>query len=124
LANVSQITTGEQAVTATGAVTGSLSTATLTGDFTVKVRVRGLSAGKALQLAVEDTANATPYSDVTQVAVAQFYGETLADGDTRNWRQYEIPMTRFGVANSALRVNVQQISATPGTVLVDAWLEQ
>jgi hypothetical protein len=123
MATVTDITTGEQAVTAAGAVTGSLDTSGLTAFKTIKLTVRGLAAGKRALFAVEDTANATPYSDKVQVAVAHFQGSMPAEGVSKEWQTYDIPLTRFGVANSALRLYCLAIDGTPGTVKAHCWLE-
>ncbi len=124
MATRTDITTGEQAVAAAGAITGSLDTSALSGNYTVKLRVRGLSSGKVAVIAIEDTANASAFSEAVQVAVAHFTGGMTADGSAREWAQFEIPGTRFGVANSKLRANCLSITGTPGTVLAYAWLEQ
>jgi hypothetical protein len=119
------ITTGEQAVAAAGAVTGSLDTSALaaTALKTVKLTVRGLAAGKRALFAIEDTASATPFNDAIQVAVAHFQGTQPTEGTAKEWQTYDIPLTRFGVANSALRLNCLAIDATPGTVKAHAWIE-
>ncbi len=124
MATISNITTGEQSVSATGAVTGSLDTSALSGAYTIKVRVRGLATGKKILIAVEDTANATPFSDKVQVAVAHFVGVIPTDGNYREWTSYDIPSTRFGATNTALRLNVLAIDGSAGTVNVQGWLEQ
>jgi hypothetical protein len=120
---ISLITTGEQTVSATGAVTGSLATAALTGNFTVKIRVRGLTSAQSVQIALEDTANVTPFSDATQPFVASFAGVAEPEGAQRSVRSYEIPNCRFGVTNSALRLNVQSLIGAP-TFQVEGWIEQ
>jgi hypothetical protein len=119
----SDITTGAQTVAAAGAVTGVLATAALTNFKTVKLLVFGLSAGQRALFSIEDTANATPFSDARQVAVAHFIGAQPVDGNAKEWATYDIPLTRFGVANSALRVNCLAIDAGTGTVQVHGWLE-
>lgn len=118
------ITTGEQAVTAAGAVTGSLDTSASTFTFnTIKVSVRGLSATKRAVFAIEDTANASAFSDAVQVAVFHFVGGGTVDGDARERASYDIPLTRYAVTNSKLRLNCLAIDGTPGTVLAQAWVE-
>jgi len=121
--NLADITTGEQTVAAAGAVTGSLDTSALTGFKTLKLTVRGLAAGKRALFAIEDTANATPYSDKVQVAVAHFQGTLPTEGVAKEWQTFDIPLTRFGVANSALRLYCLAIDGTPGTVKAHAWIE-
>lgn len=118
------ITTGEQSVTATGAVTGTLATSTLSGDYTVKIRVRGLTAGQGVLLSVQDTANATAFSDANNVAVHHFLGTTAPEGDTHSWKSDQIPLTRFGSTNNELRIYCQLLSGSSPTALVYGWLEQ
>lgn len=119
------ITTGEQAVAAAGAVTGSLDTSALpaTALKTVKLIVRGLAAGKRAVFAIEDTASATPFNDAIQVGVAQFQGSQPPEGVAKEWQAFDIPLVRFGAANNKLRLNCLAIDATPGTVLAHAWIE-
>lgn len=123
MAQITNITTGEQSVTTTGAVTGSLSTSALSGNYTVKVRVRGLTSTQGILIVVEDTANATPFTDAHQVAAAHVVGVAEVEGATYEWQTKDMPLTRFGAANTALRVNAQVVSGSP-TALVYAWLEQ
>jgi hypothetical protein len=124
MAVLKDITTGAQSVTATGAITGSLDTSALSGDYTVKIEVSGLSAGKSAQIALEDTANVTPFSDVLQPYVFSFVGGMDRDGVALSVRSYQIPQARFGATNTKLRFNTQAISSTPGSVKVHGWLEQ
>lgn len=123
MATISAITTGEQSVSSTGAITGSLATAALSGAYTVKIRVRGLTSAQNIQIVLEDTADATPYGDVTQPFSFTFAGVAEPEGATASVRSYQIPAARFGVTNSAFRVNAQLLTGSP-TVLVSAWLEQ
>jgi len=116
------ITTGEQSVTAAGAVTGVLATAALAPFNTVKLICRGLTAGQRALFSVEDTANVTAFSDVRQVAVAHFVGSASPDGSAREWATYDIPMTRYGVANAELRINCLAIDAG-ATALVHGFIE-
>lgn len=124
MATITDITTGEQTVSATGAITGSLDTSALTGDYTVKVMVRGLSAGKKCLIVLEDTANASAFSDALQVAAFHFVGGAPTDGNFHERKSYDIPMTRFGATNTKLRLNCLAIDSTPGTVKAHGWLEQ
>jgi hypothetical protein len=118
------ITTGEQVVTATGAVTGSLATATLTnGIGAIKVRVTGLLSGQSVRIAVEDTVNATPFADALQVFVFDTTQGAAPDGNTFSVQLINLPDARFGVALSKLRLNVQAITAST-SIKVLGWLEQ
>jgi hypothetical protein len=125
-----EITTGAQTVTATGAVTGSLSTSALSGDFTVKVDVLGLTAGATARIAVEDT-SAGFGTDHSQVAVFDVSGpigtaESVVAPPDVNYskRAYEVPSTRFGATNAALRVNVLVLSGSSPSLTVHAFLQQ
>lgn len=120
---IKSITTGEQTVSATGAVTGSLDTSAITGDFTICVRVRGLSGSQSARVAIEDTANSTPFSDVSTVCEFDVKGAESVEGDTFKVRSYDIPSIRIGAANTKLRANVTAISAG-ASAEVEAWLEQ
>jgi hypothetical protein len=115
------ITTGVQTVTTTGALTGSLDTSALTGKYAAKLNF-SLTDGVAV-VALEDTANATPFSDAIQVAVFQIKYATPAEGITLSKQDYEIPGTRFGATNTKLRFNVLEI-AGGGTLTAHGWLEQ
>ncbi len=119
---IKAITTGEQTVTATGAVTGTLDTSTITGDYTVKVRVRDLTTSKKIMIAVEDTAGATPFSDALAVQVFHFGGATGEEDTDKEARSYDIPSTLMGGTNNKLRVNVYRIDSG-ATCFVEAWVE-
>lgn len=121
---VTDITTGVQSISATGAVTGTLDTSALTGDFTVNIQVSGLTAGKTAIISLEDTANASAFSDAIAQWVEQFSGGIGTGNDVvLSRRKYQIPGCRFGVTNSKLRLNVLSITSTPG-LKVHAWLTQ
>lgn len=116
------ITTGEQgSITTTGAITGSLDTSAKTGKYAVKLRM-SLTAGVAA-VALEDTANASAFSDAVQIAVFHIKGASSTEGIVNSKQDYEIPATRFGAANTKLRFNVLSISGG-GTLKAYGWLEQ
>jgi hypothetical protein len=123
MSKISAISTGEQSVTTTGAITGSLDTSALTGAYTVKIRVRGLTSAQNIQIALEDTANASAFSDALQPWSVTFAGVAEPEGATQSVRDYQIPACRFGATNTKLRVNAQVVTGSP-TALVQAWLEQ
>lgn len=120
---MNQITTGEQTVSATGAVAGSLSTSAMSGNFTLKVRIRGLAAGQRIMLSVEDTSSGTPFSDARTIAHFDTYGGMPADGVTLSKSKYEMPSAKFGAANTALRINCTAIDSGASAQIL-AWLEQ
>ena len=119
---MSDITTGERTgITTTGALTGSLDTSALTGKYAVKLRMK-LTAGVAV-VALEDTANASAFSEPIQVAVFHIKGAGPAEGTEHSRQDYEIPGTRFGASNTKLRFNLLSISGG-GTLVAYGWLEQ
>jgi len=119
---MNQITTGEQTVSATGPVSGTLNTSALSGDWSVKVRIRGLAAGKRIMLSLEDTNNATPFSDARTIAHWDTLGGMPTDGLTLTKYHYESPSAKFGAANTALRVNCTAIDSGASAQIL-AWLE-
>ncbi len=65
---ISDITAGIQTVTASGPVTGTLDTSSLTGDFTVCVDVVSLTLASKAVICIEDTASpGAPFSDARQL---------------------------------------------------------
>jgi hypothetical protein len=123
LALIFPITTGEQAVTATGAVPGTLSTTTTLNTGMIKVRVRGLTPGQSLRIAVEDTNNATPFSDALQVFTVDTAAGQNPDGNEFSVAINTLPDIRIGSANTKLRLNVQAITATTNAQIF-GWVEQ
>lgn len=122
------ITTGVQTVTATGAVTGTLDTSGFSGDYTIKVRVASLSSASgtpAAIIAIQDTANASAFSDAVDVGVFHVKSTVRAASDqVFTFRQYQVPNTRYGVTNAKLRINVLSLSGTTPSLRVESWLEQ
>lgn len=122
MATITDITTGLQTVSAAGAVTGSLDISGLSGDYTVKVRVAELSAGKTVVIGVEDTVNA--FTAAVPQAVVQCVGKVEQGFDkVYSFRKADIPALRLGTASAAMRINVYSATSTPGLKL-HAWLEQ
>jgi hypothetical protein len=115
------ITSGIQTATTTGPLTGSLDTSALTGKYAVKLNL-SISVGVAV-VALEDTANATPFADAVQVAIFDVKDAGPREGLTESRQDYEIPNTRFGAANTKLRFNVLEI-AGGGTLTARGWLQQ
>ncbi|MDE2103013.1 MAG: hypothetical protein KGL39_37560 [Patescibacteria group bacterium] len=123
-ATQSDITTGVQTLTSAGAATGTLDTSALTGDYTIKVQVTALTAGPA-RVCVEDTANATAFSDKTPVFCFDVNAGTIpGSGITQSVRAYQVPATRFGATNTKLRVYVYTLSGSSPSISVHGWLEQ
>jgi hypothetical protein len=110
------ITTGEQTVTATGAITGTLDTSGLSGNYYIALRVRGLVGG-SIQIVLEDTTNATPFATLSQPWSYTFTTSSSIDGVEAGVNSYLIPLASFGVANSKFRFNTQKITASTCFVL-------
>lgn len=117
------ISTGEQTVSSTGAITGTLDTSALTGDFTIYARVRGLTGSQTIRIDIEDTANSTPFSDATQVYTFEFVGAPTPDGETKSVRAYHLKSARVGGANNKLRANTQFIT-NGASALVEVWVDE
>jgi hypothetical protein len=122
MATITDITTGLQTVSAAGAVTGTLDISGMSGDFTVKVRVAALGAGKTAVIALEDTVNA--FTAAVQQAVVQVRGEIKPEAEkVFSFHKRDLPNFRLGTASAACRLNVLSCTATPG-LKVHAWLER
>lgn len=124
MANITAITTGVQSPTTTGAVTGTLDTSALSGDYTVKLNIQSLAAGKKIVVALEDTASGTPFNDAVQVKTWHFIGALSGATDVVvSVKNYEIPSTRFGATNTKLRFNILSFDSGAAPKVV-GWLEQ
>ena len=125
MATIHQITSGLQTVNAPGAVTGTLDVSGFTGDYTLKIRVAELGAGKIARIAIEDTADgANPFSDRLPVVLVHVKGPVTAGADkVFSFQSYELAAARFGGTNNKFRCNVLSCSDTPG-LKVQAWLER
>lgn len=118
---ITQITTGEQSVTETGAVTGTANTSSLASPFTLFVRVRGLAAGDTIKLSIQDTENSSEFSDALDVALVDINGGMPNEGVTYSFPWYEMPSMRYGAEYCELRLNCLAISG--GTAICMAWID-
>jgi hypothetical protein len=125
---ISNITTGAQTVTGTGAVTATtgLDISGITKDCTVHVRVQSLSAATGIPVAaitLEDSVNAF----VAAVPVCELPGVTgPVDPKTEIHfikRKYELANCRFGTTSAVLRVNVVSLTGGTPSLTLDSWLE-
>jgi hypothetical protein len=122
MAVITNITTGLQAPSSAGAVTGSLDISGLSGDFTIKIRIAELTAAKTVVFALEDTVDA--YSAVITHWVVQATGEIKQPADkVFSIKKQDIPAFRLGTSSAACRINMLFCTSTPG-VKVHAWIEQ
>ena len=102
------ITTGMQTASATGPVTGTLSTASLPNLSTLYLDVTGLSSGTC-RISIEDSATGT-FTDALPVKVWHFEPGTEPGGITVSAASEEIPNLRKGGTGNALRVNVLSLA--------------
>jgi hypothetical protein len=103
------ITTGIQTVTATGPVTGTLSTSGLPTLSTLYLDVTGLSAGTC-RISIEDSASGT-FGDALPVKVWHFTAGSNPGGINVSAELDEIENLRKGATGNALRVNVLSLSS-------------
>lgn len=100
-----------QTVTATGPVTGTLSTASLPNLSTVYIDVAGLTLGTTCRVSIEDSATGT-FGDALPVKVWHFEGGENINGVTVSANADEISNLRKGAAGNALRVNVLALASS------------
>jgi hypothetical protein len=122
------ITTGVQTVTATGAVTPTtgLSISGVTGDATLVLEITNLSTSSgagSCRIQFEDSTNAFTASNA--LWVVDFPSGTAYQYSTRvSKRKYELPNNLFGTSAAVVRVNVTVLSGTGASLSLHAWLEQ
>lgn len=107
----------------TATVTQALDISGVTGDFTLRVRVESLTAGKNIQIAIQDSVDGFVADAVTRATI-NIKGAVLtgAPRDVIELRKYDIPSMRFGTANAKMRLSVLSIDAATSAVLT-AWYE-
>lgn len=103
------ITTGIQTVTATGPVTGTLSTAALPNLSTLYLDVTGLSSGTC-RISIEDSATGT-FADALPVKVWHFTAGSTSSGINVSAEAEEIENLRKGASGNAMRVNVLSLAS-------------
>ena len=124
---ISNLSTGAQTVTATGAVTptAGLDISGISGDYTVHVRVQALSASSGTptgQIRIEDSVNA--FTASVPVAVLDVKGTIDTKTEQHfSWRKYQLPDLRAGTASAVARINVSTLGGTTPSLTLDAWIE-
>lgn len=134
---LTDLTTGVQTVTATGALTptAGVSISGISGDFTVCMEVIELTAGKTCRVQIEDSTNAFTASNALwvedftgQVGENVAYSTGFAQGDynpttdKRTIRKYQRPNNLFGTASAVLRANVTVIDSS-ASISIHCWIE-
>ena len=114
-----------------GALSLATSIAGVSGDWGLRLRVDALAAGTNCVIAFQDSVDGF-VSDIRTIATAGFTGANyqfstvspnFTSTDTsRAWRKYDLAAARFGVANAAIRVYVQEYDSGANLVLT-AWYE-
>jgi hypothetical protein len=123
MATPTEITTGVQTVTATGAVTptAGVDVSGVTGDYTIVVEVVSMTAAKTARIQIEDTVNA--FTASAALAVIDITGTLSGQYSQRfSFRKYQLPNSNFGVASGKARVNVTAIDAS-ATLQLHSWYE-
>lgn len=114
-------------VTAAGAIGGAtgLDIAARSGDLTIKVTVRRLSAASGTpraRIILEDTVNA--FTAALPVAFIDVAGPIGDDQPLSfSFRRYELPSLRGGTANARIRVNVVELGGTTPSLSLDAFID-
>lgn len=122
-AGLSTAVAGNGAYTSGGAVSKVQDISGLSGDFTLRLNINGLTAGKNAVVCVQDSADGF-VSDIKTL-----WTENVAGGqgsafyvpvNSFSVRAYQLPSLRIGVANARLRLFVQELDggATVTTTLV------
>jgi hypothetical protein len=128
MATCTDITTGVQTVTTTGAVvpTAGLSISGVSGDATLVLEVTNLSSASgtpSARIQFEDSTNGFTASNALWIWDAP--GGTAYQYSIRvSKRKYELPNNVFGVSSSVIRTNVTVLAGTTPSLSLHAWLEQ
>jgi ammonia channel protein AmtB len=118
-----QITSGEQTVNATGAIAGTLSTSSMSGNYTISVRIWGLAPGLRMFVELQDTNSSTPFSDARAIACWHFVGGTGGtDAVVVSKRSTELTSAKFGAANTAFRLDVVSLDSGASAQVL-AWID-
>lgn len=115
--------TGTGAYSSGGKVSIAQDISGLSGDFTARLVINGLTAAKNAVVCLQDSADGF-VADIVTLACTNVSG-AIAAGTAQSftWRKYQVPSLRLGVTNGRLRVNVQQIDGS-ATVTTSAFIEQ
>ncbi|CAB4130826.1 hypothetical protein UFOVP130_37 [uncultured Caudovirales phage] len=119
--------TGTGAYTSGGNVTQNYLVSGVTGDFTLRFRMESLTATKNVLVALQESQDGF-VSDIRTFWVNSFTGSAQGSNTNQPFvdvtlRKYQLPMNRFGSANTAIRVNVQAIDGST-TLVSSMFVEQ
>lgn len=106
--------TGTGSYTSGGTVSAAFDVSSITGDWSIRLRLEGLTAGKKVLLALQDSVDG--FATSTVLGVINVTGTGTQPFQEYVWRSYQLPSARVGVSNGRLRLTVQSIdSATTAT---------
>lgn len=117
--------TGTGSYTSGGAVSKAQDISALSGNFTVRLVINGLTAVKNAVVCVQDSADGF-VSDIVTLACANpsgAIGPAPSPGVTYTWSKYQLPSLRAGITNGRLRVSVQSLDGS-ATVTTSLYFEQ
>jgi hypothetical protein len=122
MASLISITTIQAPTTKSAAFQGAgVDVSGITGDWTLKIRVTKLTAGKTVRFQFSDTVD--NFTTVTAGRTLSFAGEISPAADvTRSVQKYDFPQLRMGVASAKVRLEITAIDAG-GSVDYTAWVE-
>ena len=116
--NLSIPITGTGAYSSGGVMSQATDISGFTGDWTIDLRIEGLTAGKRALISVQDSTDGF-VSDIKTLAVYNVIG-AIANNQGQllehTFRAYELPSARFGTANGRLRLYVQSIDSSATVV--------
>jgi hypothetical protein len=124
---MAQLTICSATVSAAGAIGGvnGLDISGITGDFTVRVIVRKLTAASGTpraRIVLEDTVN--NFTASLPIDGKNVEGPVPEEAPvTFSWRKYELPSLRAGSGSAEIRVNVVELSGTTPSLIIDAFVE-
>jgi hypothetical protein len=107
--------TGTGTYSSGGSVSMAYDISGCTGDFTVTVRIVGLTAAKKVQIIIQDSTDGFA-SDIRTQFVVDALGEVDPGSPVNSSvRSYQIPNARFGHVGATLRLYVQSLDAGGST---------
>jgi hypothetical protein len=123
MASLISITTIQAPTTKSAAFQGAgVDVSGITGDWTLKIRVTKLTAGKNARFQFTDSTDNFS-TDKVAGRTLSFAGEISPAADvTRSVQKYDFPQLRMGVASAKLRLEITAIDAG-GSVDYTAWIE-
>jgi hypothetical protein len=124
---IGSVTTGQQTVTATGAVTPTtgLDISGITGDYTLHVRVQKMTVASgtpSAKISIEDSVNGFTASVPCAVIDVRGPIDQIAEQHF-SFRKYQLPNLRAGTASAVARANVVSLTGTTPSLQLDSWIE-